>query len=219
MAPPTLTQQIQTILQGWTSQNGGNNSSLAVAGSLGSQEVQNSDSVVAPGTALPMDVAGRPGYLAADQPGGNPSSILVPGGQYSNSDNNVLLVGAPAGTAGGGGQYPQTTSNPVPIPWLASGWTNQQTDIDNEEYELYFTAATPGNGAHTVTYGGYTFVATGGEGALTYSAPFGMPDSMTLSSGGAMAGTPPVAGTFTFQVRVTDGEGNHADVWVTWTVT
>src|SRR4029077_3999459 len=59
----------------------------------------------------------------------------------------------------------------------------------------------------TRTLAGYsqTVAATGGTGGLTFSNPgAGMPTGLTLSSAGAITGTPTVAGTFTFNVVATD---------------
>jgi hypothetical protein len=54
-------------------------------------------------------------------------------------------------------------------------------------------------------------VATGGDGAYSWSLDGGaLPAGLAVGTGGALAGTPPVAGTFTFTVRVRDGAGRSA---------
>jgi hypothetical protein len=50
-----------------------------------------------------------------------------------------------------------------------------------------------------------TFTQTGGAGTATFSVSAGsLPTGLTLSTGGALAGTPTVNGTFNFTVRATD---------------
>lgn len=54
-------------------------------------------------------------------------------------------------------------------------------------------------------------VASGGRGAYTWTTPEGaLPAGMSLTAGGALAGTPGEAGTFTFTVQVTDAAGRIA---------
>jgi hypothetical protein len=65
-------------------------------------------------------------------------------------------------------------------------------------------------GNWTANKSGYsqTISATGGTGALTFSAPAAsLPTGLTLSSGGVLSGTPAVNGSFSFTVTATDGVG------------
>lgn len=191
---------VPAILQGVTSQN------IGASG----ESISNSNSVVAAGNANPQDAT--PGYLAAGEPGGNPSDVLVPrtNANAGNGSNAIVSVSAPAGTTGGGvaSYYP----GPVNA-MLAAGWTNQQTDIANDEYQLLITTASPlTGGAHGSAWSaGGTLAASGGQGSLTWSAPNGLPDSITLNSSGVTGGTPAAAGTWSFLVSVVDSEGNHAE--------
>lgn len=54
-------------------------------------------------------------------------------------------------------------------------------------------------------------VATGGDGAYTWSVVSGeLPAGTSLTTGGALIGTPSAGGAFTFTARVTDGAGREA---------
>jgi hypothetical protein len=54
-------------------------------------------------------------------------------------------------------------------------------------------------------------VATGGDGAYSWSLDGGaLPAGLAVATGGAVAGTPTAAGTFSFTVRVRDGAGRSA---------
>lgn len=53
-----------------------------------------------------------------------------------------------------------------------------------------------------------TLVATGGVGAITFTAGNGLPPGITLSAGGVFDGTPTTAGVYTFDVSATDGTCN-----------
>jgi hypothetical protein len=62
-------------------------------------------------------------------------------------------------------------------------------------------------------------VATGGDGAYTWGLDGGaLPAGVTLGTGGALTGTPAVAGDFTFTVRVGDGANRLATRSLTLTV-
>ncbi|MFA4819089.1 MAG: putative Ig domain-containing protein [Patescibacteria group bacterium] len=57
-----------------------------------------------------------------------------------------------------------------------------------------------------------TLTATGGTAPLTWSLLSGtLPTGLTLSAGGVISGTPTIAGTSSFTVRVTDNAGVTAD--------
>ena len=61
------------------------------------------------------------------------------------------------------------------------------------------------NGAVGIQYN-YTLAATGGSGTYSYQLVAGgaLPPGMTLSNGGLVAGTPTVAGNYSFSVQATD---------------
>lgn len=65
----------------------------------------------------------------------------------------------------------------------------------------------------------FSFVTSGGQAPYTYAVASGvLPGGLTLGAAGQLAGTPTVAGSFTFEVRVTDTTGLAASVAVDFTV-
>lgn len=197
--------------QGWLG------TALAAGGSIG-----NSSAVVAPGQPTPDDT--RTGYLGAGQPGGS-NNALVPGGQYS-TDDQIQLIGAPAGTAGGGGVYPATTSNPVRNPLVSPGWTVQSSDVNIE------FAYAPASVSHTaggtvsptvlaLTNGGtgtFTVAVKEVNGVLTSTLPTGF-TSVAANTGVFTIGTTGTAGVYSFGLTVTDSSGRTAEASVTITLT
>jgi hypothetical protein len=209
-----------TISQGTTAQN---MSGVYLADNAAS--VANAYSAVAAGTANPQDTSGHPGYLAVGEPGGNPSDVLVPGGLYSSTDT-ILDVSYPAGTAGGGGQYPQTASNPVPVPWLANAWTCQaKADEDAPAVIVVvlpeYTAAhaTVVSNLYTPTISGgtstYTVTTVEVDGVATATLPTGF--TLTTSSGKIVLANTTSAGTYTLGFRVEDSSSPAQ--WATYEVT
>lgn len=83
------------------------------------------------------------------------------------------------------------------------------TLVINPGAVLAITPATLPTGRHHIAYS-RTLSATGGTGTgYTYSVTVGaLPAGLTLSSTGALSGTPSVYGTFNFTVRVQDSAGN-----------
>lgn len=188
--------------------------------------VGNSSAVVAPGTNNPQDASGRPGYLAASQPGGNNADTLVPGGQY-NTGNQVQLIGSPAGLAGGGTYYPNTTgTDAVPNPMTAPSWTAQaKTNEDTSELSVVvnpeYTAAHDTSVADLFTpaiSGGdssYTVTTVEVDGVITSTLPTGF--TLTAASGKIALSTSTTAGTYTLGFRVEDG--STPANWTTYEVT
>ncbi|POX52433.1 hypothetical protein C3488_08405 [Streptomyces sp. Ru72] len=66
------------------------------------------------------------------------------------------------------------------------------------------------DGRRGQTYRPHRFTAQAGTAPYTWQAVEGLPDGMTLSAGGELGGKPAKAGSFTFQVRVTDHNGAQA---------
>jgi hypothetical protein len=207
--------------QGTTAQNW-----AGVAMAEGNTSVGNSSAVQAPGTANPQDASGRPGYLAIAEPGGNPSTVLVPGGQY-DTDNNIQDVSAPAGTAGGDGIYPNITgTDAVPNPMITVGWT-VQTKADEDAPALSVVVLPEYTAAHatvvsdlfTPTISGgdssYTVTTVEVDGATTATLPTGF--TLTSSSGKIALANTTSAGTYTLGFRVEDG--SSPPNWATYEVT
>ncbi|WP_455430086.1 putative Ig domain-containing protein [Noviluteimonas caseinilytica] len=73
---------------------------------------------------------------------------------------------------------------------------------------LTVTPPTLPNGTNGTAYA-QSMAAVGGTGPYTYVVSSGtLPTGLSLASGGALSGTPSVAGTSTFTVSVTDANGN-----------
>jgi hypothetical protein len=190
-----------------------NNSSLANNSAQQAPGYPNpEDQITAVVDGSPVQV-GRPGYLAPGQPGGagNPD---VPA--YGGTD--VITTGSPAGTAGGGGQYPGAAANPVPNPMIASGWTVQGNTGDEFEQMVVTTASPLPAATHGTAYT-ETLAVVGGDGSYTWTLESGaLPSPCTLSSGGVLSGTPTAAGSATFEVKVSDTHNNVAQKIFTVTV-
>src|SRR5579863_3619322 len=70
---------------------------------------------------------------------------------------------------------------------------------------ITFSSLPTNTAAVGVSYGPSSFVATGGTGPYTYAVTGGIvPPGMTLSSAGALSGTPTSGNVYTFQVTATD---------------
>jgi hypothetical protein len=73
--------------------------------------------------------------------------------------------------------------------------------------DLVITTTALPNGAPGVGYRAF-LSATGGTGGLTWSVSSGgLPNGLSLSSGGTVSGTPTTPGTFSFTVRARSGDG------------
>jgi len=62
-----------------------------------------------------------------------------------------------------------------------------------------------------------TFTATGGVAPYKWSAT-GLPNGITMATGGTLSGTPTAAGASAVTVKVTDSDGETATVQLNWTV-
>jgi hypothetical protein len=214
-----------TRSQGTTCQNWG---SVYLADN--SASVGNSSSVQAPGNSDPMDVPGRPGYMQAGEPGGNPSVVIVPETDgNAASGTNILTVSSPAGTAGGGGYYPSGFQSPataaVPNPMIFPAWT-VQAKADEDAPVFSMTALAPSAGspssggsgdifAVNVTSAGVTITPTfsgdttpinvvlvEADGVTTSSFPVGM--TMVATTGVVTIPESAAAGTYTLAFRAND---------------
>jgi large repetitive protein len=92
---------------------------------------------------------------------------------------------------------------------ITPAW-NQQTGPGESQQLVIQTATQLPSGTHAVLYGGAQLAASGGLGAQTWALATGssLPAGMSLSSAGAITGTPSTAGSYTFFIRVTDVSGN-----------
>lgn len=75
---------------------------------------------------------------------------------------------------------------------------------------ITFGSATPANGTFNAAYTG-AIAATGGAGTLTYTIASGaFPNGISMSSSGALTGTPTKVGTFSVTVQASDAFGDSA---------
>ncbi|MEN1762213.1 putative Ig domain-containing protein [Anoxynatronum sibiricum] len=71
--------------------------------------------------------------------------------------------------------------------------------------DLLMNPTNPVDGTVSTAYTSHTFTATGGSGSKTYAVTAGaLPNGLALSANGTLTGTPNTAGTFNFNVTVTD---------------
>jgi hypothetical protein len=127
----------------------------------------------------------------------SPATGLLPGLSISSSG---LITGTP--TTGGAFTFPVTVKD--------SQTPNQNSTTQSFTIVVNpptITTTSPLPAATTGVAYSDTFTATGGAGAYTWTAQ-GLPSWLTLSSGGALTGTPPSGTTsVTFTVTVTDSLG------------
>jgi large repetitive protein len=75
------------------------------------------------------------------------------------------------------------------------------------------------SGMATVQYPQQVLMASGGSPPYTFSVPANsLPSGLTLSSGGAISGTPTVTGTFTFTLTATDSTGQTGTASLSLTI-
>lgn len=177
-----------------------------------------------PGNPKPGDA--RAGYLGAGMPEGNPSNDVA----QAYGGANLLTVGRPAGTAGGGGIYPQgfqaPATGPVPNPMIRSGFAAQGVEPFIEfAYQAASLVHTVGGTVSPVTLalsngGAGTFTVTVKEvnGVLTSALPTGF-TSVAAATGVFTIGTTGAAGVYTFGLVVTDTGGRTAEASVVITLT
>jgi hypothetical protein len=109
---------------------------------------------------------------------------------------------------------PPTGDQPNPNPLSASNNTSEYSDFVTATPKLEITTQPPlAKGTTNTPYPSITFAATGGSGVYTNwvvssgSAPTGL---ALGAASGTLSGTPTVANTFNFTVKVTDSEGAEA---------
>ncbi len=77
---------------------------------------------------------------------------------------------------------------------------------------LDITASSPPAGTAGSAYAGYTFIASGGTGPLSWKEAGPLPPGLTLSASGQLSGKPGMAGTYPISVTVTDSSMPPATV-------
>jgi hypothetical protein len=109
---------------------------------------------------------------------------------------------------------PPTGDQPAPNPLSASNNTSEYSDHVTATPKLEITTQPPlAKGTTNTQYPSLTFAATGGSGVYTnwVVSSGNAPDGLLLgAASGVLSGTPTVANTFNFTVKVTDSEGAEA---------
>jgi uncharacterized repeat protein (TIGR03803 family) len=142
-----------------------------------------------PGYSQILNIRGAPGTMTFTTAGGLPPGITL--------SSSGLLAGTPTAT----GSYPFMVTA-----------TDSGGDSASRSYTVTInppvavTTPQPATGTAGVFYS-QAFSATGGTGAVTFSASGALPAGMTLGSTGLLSGTPTTAGSFLFTVTATDSVG------------
>jgi hypothetical protein len=199
-----LTVSSAGMLSGTPMESGASTVTVAVADESGQQATRQLPIVVrAPlavaAISLPAATEGRDYAAQLVATGGDGAySWIVESGALPTG---VVLAtgGALAGTPGSGGEFNFT----VQVADGAGRVASRSLSLIVERAPTIQTWSLP-PGDVGEPYAAQ-LVATGGTGAYTWSVTDGaLPDGLTLSSGGAISGTPPTVGSSTFTVRVTD---------------
>jgi hypothetical protein len=162
-----------------------------------------------------------PSITQATLPGGNigtpySQTLSVTGGvsPYTLSITGTQITGVTFTTAAA-----SATLSGIPTTASTFSFTVKVTDSANPaqstsvpysvvigaQLPLSITTSSLPSGALNSAYGAVSINATGGFAPYSFGAT-GLPAGMTLSSGGSLAGTPTVAGTFSASITVTDSE-------------
>jgi putative Ig domain-containing protein len=106
---------------------------------------------------------------------------------------------------------PTTTGNPTFTIEVTDAANNQATQAEAMTVEAPLAiSGTPTPGTVGTSYN-YALSATGGTGAYTWSSAGTLPPGISLNStNGDLFGTPTTAGTYSFQVTITDGNNSTA---------
>jgi hypothetical protein len=148
-------------------------------------------------------------YALAGTPGASDHPASYPYAHASNlfdvTSGNNGNCGAPICTAGTGWDGPTGLGTPNGL----AAFTNGPTAL---------AISNPGNQTSTVgTAVSLTVTASGGTSPYTFSAT-GLPAGLSISSSGAITGTPTTAGTSSVTVTVHDSASGTASASFTWTV-
>lgn len=115
----------------------------------------------------------------------------------------ATLAGTPAQT----GSFPITISATDHSVGSGPFTSTQNYTLVVSTATITITPSSLPNGAVGANYAATQLTASGGIGNYTYSYTGNWPAGLTLSSTGAISGTPTAAGTFTFTLTATDANG------------
>lgn len=161
-----------------------------------------------PGYPNPEDE--RPGYLAVGQPGGNPSDVIIPSTDANGADGaNLVTVSPPAGNAEGGVYYPGPVNPMIAPGWTAQANANEDSAPVNNTLSITTTtgsgtAGTAGSVTPTISGGTSPYLVVNFETGDSNSPAFPTGFSLDASTGELSWDTTAVAGTYTFNFRVSD---------------
>lgn len=162
-----------------------------------------------PGGALSSVTAGAPYSQTLSATGGAPPYIwTLVGGSLPNG-TNLQSTGILAGTPVQPGSCTFTAKATDQTGTSAVGTFS----INVAPLPVTITTPSPlASGMVTIGYPVQVFSASGGVGPYTYTVPpNALPPGLTLSSNGAITGTPAVAGGFAFPLTATDSNGQTAN--------
>jgi|GEM_PF-604477 len=189
--------------------NGAKTVSISVTDSIGETVnttlplTVNAAPVIVPSVTLPVATVGVK-YTGSVSATGGVGSVTL------------SVTGLPAGLSYSAGSITgtPTTAGAATITITAKdtiGQTVSTTKVLSVVKAITLGASSiPATGKVNVAYKG-TAKATGGSGTLTWSAT-GLPTGVTITSAGAISGTPTTAGTYNAVLTVKDGSGQLATV-------
>lgn len=140
-----------------------------------------------------------------------PTSVV----KFNGTAETTTFVGSaqvtasiPASAIHTAGTFPVTVTNPLP-----GGGTSSSLNFTVSNGALSVSSATLPVGVAAVAYPSTNLAATGGNSPYTWTTTpvsGSLPPGLSLSSAGAITGTPTTAGTYPFTVKVTDSASNTA---------
>ncbi|HEX3873932.1 MAG TPA: putative Ig domain-containing protein [Solirubrobacteraceae bacterium] len=164
--------------------------------------------VAAPALGFATPPAGEVGVAYSDRltesGGTGPFVWSVSGGSLpaglSLAPSTGLITGTPSASA--------TSSFTIQVKDANNQVATQATSI-SVVGDPVLAFATPPGGEVGAAYSDQ-LAASGGTGSYTWSTTGSLPSGVTLGSSGLLSGTPTVAGSFSFTVKVTDSTGQFA---------
>ena len=158
----------------------------------------------------PVSIAANTLYVASYHTNGH---FSVSNDYFAASGRASGSLTAPANAGGNrNGVFKYGTAIAFPQSTYRSSnyWVDVVFNPSAAPASLKVTTTSLPNGTRSVAYSA-TLAATGGTTPLTWSVLSGtLPNGLTLSSSGTVAGTPTTAGAFTFTVQVRDASGASA---------
>ncbi|HLJ47001.1 MAG TPA: putative Ig domain-containing protein [Bryobacteraceae bacterium] len=212
--PPGLSLTMSGILQGTPTQAGVFTFTISTSDFAGNSGAAtrtiriNPPLTIPPFTLPDTGVNGQVQVTLAANGGTPPFTWTLSGGSLPpgvSLSSNGVITGSPTTTG--------TFNFTVTVTDAAGATASAQSSIKvtSTTPPLAITGAALATGAVGVAYPGATISASGGKQPFTFAVTGGsLPPGLSLSTTGAITGTPSAAGTFTFTVQVTDSGGATA---------